>query len=115
MKNLIFRYSHKFYNHKSVYCVIDRNCNPSCLHRCSFWSAPYKSKERPDINNVILGFETEQTCNAMANSIAPEHAWFCEEVQLEDLKQISNMMKMPLVVVIGHTLDPLEIHYHIQK
>lgn len=73
------------------------------------------SKERPEINNVILGFENEQTCRVMANSITSENAWSCEKVQFDDLKEISNIMKMPLVVILGHTLDPLEIHYHVQK
>lgn len=110
---MIVRYQHTFYNHPTVYCVLQKKSTPFCLHRCSIWSVPYVSRDRPsNVFNVIVGFEKEQTYHRMMTHDMREDEWHCELVLLEDLKHVSSMMHMPLVVIQGDSLDVMDVSYH---
>lgn len=112
-------YVHKYTESKKVYCITSQitkikytfpiiNKRPKLSIQNDIYSVPYISEN--GINtNVILGFINEQKCYEISKSLNVENM-ICETT-MDEFKEFSNILHLPIVVIIDTHNDNYDIYF----
>jgi hypothetical protein len=72
--------------------------NPSSFRHHVFYTEPHYIKERKEIRNAIIGYTDEQMANIKMSDIEGEPHVHVFTMPLNDMKCMSSIMMMPLIV-----------------
>ena len=114
MLKLKGNYSYRYVDVKKVYVI--SNSKPNHSTKMHYYSVPHTPIEQSVTNNVVIGFIRQQYCFDALTEIQSAHpdASLCiASLPFDELKYISSLLKMPVVVVVDKRIENDELRYEI--
>lgn len=121
MIRLANNYSYRYLRDDAkVFAICKRNAsgNAANTFRNSFYSEPYISTDSQVIRNALLAFTSYDNCVPWMNNLnfqkEPVDVTVVE-FDLSYIKGVSDMLHMPLVVVLDVQSNEYEIFYYLKR